>query len=44
MNAEHLLTHFDRIAFGPGYRLYYGREGSTLVILLGVRMMADCER
>ncbi len=24
-----------RIAFGPGYRLYYGREGNTLVILLG---------
>ena len=24
-----------RIAFGPGYRLYYGREGDTLVILLG---------
>ena len=24
-----------RLAFGPGYRLYYGREGSTLVILLG---------
>ena len=24
-----------RIDFGPGYRLYYGREGETLVILLG---------
>ena len=24
-----------RIAFGPGYRLYYGREGNTLVVLLG---------
>ena len=24
-----------RIAFGPGYRLYYGREGDTVVILLG---------
>ncbi len=23
------------ILFGPGYRLYYGREGNTLVILLG---------
>ena len=22
-----------RIDFGPGYRLYYGREGNTLVIL-----------
>ena len=24
-----------QIAFGPGYRLYYGREGNTLVVLLG---------
>ncbi len=24
-----------RIDFGPGYRLYYGREAGTLVILLG---------
>lgn len=24
-----------RIDFGPGYRLYFGREGVTLVILLG---------
>ena len=24
-----------RIAFGPGYRLYYGREGNALVVLLG---------
>ena len=24
-----------RVPFGPGYRLYYGREGNTLVILLG---------
>jgi len=23
-----------RIPFGPGYRLYYGRDGETLVILL----------
>ena len=23
-----------RIDFGPGYRVYYGREGSSLVILL----------
>jgi putative addiction module killer protein len=21
--------------FGPGYRVYYGRDGKTLVILLG---------
>jgi putative addiction module killer protein len=24
-----------RIDFGPGYRIYFGREGATLVILLG---------
>jgi putative addiction module killer protein len=24
-----------KIDFGPGYRIYFGREGSTLVILLG---------
>lgn len=24
-----------RIDFGPGYRLYFGRDGSVLVILLG---------
>lgn len=24
-----------RIDFGPGYRLYFGRDGSKLVILLG---------
>lgn len=24
-----------RIDFGPGYRIYYGREGSTVIILLG---------
>ena len=24
-----------RIDFGPGYRIYFGREGSRLVILLG---------
>lgn len=24
-----------RLDFGPGYRVYYGREGKTLVILLG---------
>jgi putative addiction module killer protein len=24
-----------RIDFGPGYRLYFGRDGSALVILLG---------
>ena len=24
-----------RVDFGPGYRVYYGREGSLVVILLG---------
>lgn len=24
-----------RIDFGPGYRIYFGRDGETLVILLG---------
>jgi putative addiction module killer protein len=24
-----------RIDFGPGYRVYFGRDGSTIVILLG---------
>ena len=24
----------QRIAFGPGYRVYFGRDGDTLVILL----------
>jgi putative addiction module killer protein len=24
-----------RLDFGPGYRVYYGRDGKTLVILLG---------
>jgi putative addiction module killer protein len=23
-----------RIDFGPGYRIYFGRDGSTLVVLL----------
>ncbi len=25
----------DRIDFGPGYRIYLGRDGDTIVILLG---------
>jgi putative addiction module killer protein len=24
-----------RLNFGPGYRVYYGREGRTIIILLG---------
>ena len=24
-----------RIDFGPGYRVYFGRDGDTLIILLG---------
>ena len=24
-----------KIDFGPGYRIYFGREGNTLVVLLG---------
>ena len=24
-----------RLSFGPGYRIYYGRDGADLVILLG---------
>lgn len=30
-----VLEH--RIDFGPGYRLYFGRDGDTLIILLGGR-------
>jgi len=36
-----------RIDFGPGYRVYFGRDGATLIILLGggtkVRQQRDIE-
>jgi len=36
------------IDFGPGYRIYFGRDGNTLVILLGggtkKRQQKDIER
>jgi putative addiction module killer protein len=28
-------VHECRIAFGPGYRVYFGKDGERLVILLG---------
>jgi len=28
-------VHEYRIDFGPGYRIYFGRDGDRLVILLG---------
>ena len=28
-------AHEFRIDFGPGYRIYFGKDGETLVILLG---------
>ena len=38
----------SRINFGPGYRVYFGRDGHTLIILLGggtkQRQQADIER
>ena len=36
-----------RIYFGPGYRIYFGKDGGTLIILLGggtkVRQQRDIE-
>jgi len=28
-------VHEYRLDFGPGYRVYFGRDGNTLIILLG---------
>lgn len=28
-------VHEYRLDFGPGYRVYFGRDGDTLIILLG---------
>lgn len=37
-----------RINVGPGYRIYFGRDGDTLIVLLGggtkVRQQRDIER
>ena len=37
-----------RINVGPGYRVYFGRDGDTLIVLLGggtkVRQQRDIER
>ena len=28
-------VHESRIDFGPGYRVYFGKDGDTIIILLG---------
>jgi len=33
-SAGHGVSEY-KVDFGPGYRIYFGREGNTLVILLG---------
>lgn len=33
-----------RLAYGPGYRIYFGRDGETLVILLGGSSKKDQAR
>lgn len=38
---------FDRIDFGPGYRIYFGKDSDTPIVLLGggtkVRQQRDIE-
>lgn len=34
-NRSQFESWFDRIDFGPGYRVYFGWDGVELVILLG---------
>ena len=43
MAASLISLRVVAILFGPGSRLYYGREGNTLVILLsgGGELMSD---
>lgn len=35
VKAIGLGVHELRLAFGPGYRIYFGQDGRSLVILLG---------
>ena len=37
-------VHEFRIHFGPGYRVYFGREGDALIILLGGGVKARQQR
>ena len=29
-----ILARLDRLLFGPGYRVYFGRDGEAIVVLL----------
>lgn len=33
-----------RIDFGPGYRVYFGKDGETLIVLLGGSSKKDQQR
>lgn len=35
VNAVASGVHEYRIDFGPGYRVYFGKDGPSLIILLG---------